>query len=172
MCINRDSSPPTCLCGCSLKCGIITVAVFEILGLLGSISSMQPWSILGSVIQVAPIVALLIYSQSRTIANINYIWKCCEFGFLLVAIVAFVFILEFYDLPHHVCSTVNLAESLTSQEEQVATECEKHARFWMYIAWGACIVIAVPIQYLIVSIFKAYRDEIKEDDATSYNQLP
>ena len=42
----------------------------------------------------------------------------------------------------------------------------------MYIAWGACFVIAVLIQYLIVSIFKAYRDKIKEDDATSYYQLP
>ena len=74
MCINRDVSPPTCLCGCSLMCGIITVAVLEGLGLLGAIASLEPFSIMGSLLQCAPLIALFIWSESYTVRNINYIW--------------------------------------------------------------------------------------------------
>ena len=68
--------------------------------------------------------------------------------------------------------TADLTSNMQGAESLTA-DCEKHARMYMYIVWGACIVIIVPIQYLIVSIFKAYRDEIKEDGADgSYNELP
>ena len=64
--------------------------------------------------------------------------------------------------------------SLNAKEGETMTpfdNCEKHARIWMYIAWGITGLVLIPIQYLIVSIFKAYRDEIKEDES-EYEQLP
>ena len=76
MCINRDDKPTTCCCGCSLKCGIITYAIFVCLELIAAAVKGQTWGIAGSLLNLAPLVALAIKSDSQGIRLLNYIWQC------------------------------------------------------------------------------------------------
>ena len=55
--------------------------------------------------------------------------------------------------------------------------CMIHVRVWMYISWFFGVAIFLPLQVLITSIFKAYRDEIKEDgtparESSDYQEIP
>ena len=54
--------------------------------------------------------------------------------------------------------------------------CVKHMRVIMYVGWVLGVLVLLPIQLLITSIFKAYRDDIKEDgspsEATDYQEIP
>ena len=49
--------------------------------------------------------------------------------------------------------------------------CEQAARPWLYAGLGLVALLILPLQYLIMSIFKAYADEIK-DGEVEYQQLP
>ena len=42
---------------------------------------------------------------------------------------------------------------------------------YLYIAWAIATVAFLPLQFLIMQIFKAYHDELKED-GQGYSQLP
>ena len=62
------------------------------------------------------------------------------------------------------------------EETTPMENCVKHTRMWIYIVWGAAAIVFVPTQYIIVSIFRAYRDEIKveapEKQQQKYDLLP
>ena len=167
MCINRDNSPPTCLCGCSLMCGIITVAVLEGLGLVSAVASLEPFSIMGSVIQIAPLICLFIWKESYTVRQVNYIWQLCGFIFTVTALVVAIFLIEFWDVPSHVCYGASMDAYLG--EDRELTQCEKQARMWIWIIWGVAVLLVAPLQFQIVRMFKAYRDELKPEE---YSELP
>ena len=40
-CISTDTRPRTCCCGCSLLCGVLFFLFFEVLSLIGAITSME-----------------------------------------------------------------------------------------------------------------------------------
>ena len=68
VCINRDSKPATCLCGCSLYCGIVTVTILKALGLFSAIATMNPSGVLWSLFECYILSSLLYWRDNKTFA--------------------------------------------------------------------------------------------------------
>ena len=74
-CIQKQGDfPATCCCGCTLKCGVITIMILESIGLISSIATMQVFPIVMQTLFVLPMWLLLCYDKSRTLRTINYVW--------------------------------------------------------------------------------------------------
>ena len=155
MCINRDDKPTTCCCGCTLKCGIITFGVFAALELLGAVVEMWTFPIIGSLINIAPLVALAIKPDSAGIRLWNYIWQCIALGVIIIGLVAAVIGAEFFIAM--ICGAASAADGDLAQDT-----CSNAARIPFYAAILVLIAVLVPLQVLWVRVFKAYYDELKE----------
>ena len=68
MFIDRSNKPATCLCGCSLYCGIITVTVLKGLGLLSAVATMNLSGVLWSLFECSILIALLYWDDNKTLA--------------------------------------------------------------------------------------------------------
>ena len=166
MCIDRDSKPATCLCGCSLPCGIITNGVFVGLALISSVAAVHLPGIVWNLIVGAPLVALAFAPKNLTVRLINYIWQVIGFIGLLVAVVAWLCFIIFFDMPNWVCSTHSEIKSqLGNESADPLKTCEDIMVGVLYGVWLAFTIIFVPISFLFVSIFKAYYEELKEEQS-------
>lgn len=87
---------------------------------------------------------------------------------MLVALVVAIFLIEFWDVPSHICWGMSLDEVAGPDRE--LTSCEKSARLWIWIIWAVAVLLIAPLQFQIVRMFKAYRDELKPEG--EYNELP
>ena len=161
-CINRDKSPATCCCGCSLTCGIITVGVLEGINLVINIFALNTWGIIASVAFLIPIVALAIWKESKALRFVNFLIQAIILGAAIVGLLVWVICIDGFDLPGHFCGLTSISgDDLGSDLGQ--RSCEKAVRLYMYVAWAIATVLALPLQFLIMQIFKAYHDELKDD---------
>ena len=173
MCINRDKSPATCCCGCSLECGIITVAVLHAINLCAEIFALNWWGVLFACAFLIPICCLAIWKESKPLRFINFLIQAIILGAAVIGIIIFVIAIEGFDLPEKFCGVATLGDLGDDFGAQLATNsCVKAVKMWLYIVFGALVVIYLPLQWLFMSIFKAYHDELKEDGSGGYSQLP
>ena len=75
----------------------------------------------------------------------NYVWQCIVSALLWIGLMIWVVLLVFYDLQ--------------GQKRAIL----------LYCLIGA-VLIVVPVQYLIVSIFKAYLEELQEEETNKASQ--
>ena len=99
ICINRDSSPATCCCGCSVKCGVITVGVLYGLDAAGNIFAGNLMGIIVSVALLLPIIAMAIWKESKGLRYFNYLVQAAIFFASIIGIIALAVCIEMYDLP-------------------------------------------------------------------------
>ena len=166
-CIDREKSPATCCCGCSLTCGVITVGVLYGLDLVGNIFALNVWGILASLFFLVPIAAMAIWKESKGLRFFNYLLQAIILGASIIALIVLVICIDGYDLPEFFCSYNNIIDSNDIGQQS----CMKAVRLYLYGAWAAACVLWLPLQFLFMSIFKAYHDELKED-GQGYSQLP
>ena len=87
-------------------------------------------------------------------------------GVTIFLLILFVASIDFYDLSEPFCHY-----SKTNAKDWDHEACKPVMRLYLYGVWAVATIIFVPLQYLIMSIFKAYHDELKED-GQGYSQLP
>ena len=95
-------------------------------------------------------------------------------GILLISLGICVVLIEETDVAEQACEYMSTIARI-GEETTPMENCVKHTRMWIYIMWGAAATIFVTTQYIIVSIFRAYRDEIKVEevpDKQQYDLLP
>ena len=173
-CINRDTKPSTCCCGCSVMCGIITIAILNLINVVGAIAGLHAPSIVASILMFLPLAALFVWPKSHLVRKINYILQCICLGMLAVGLIIWVFAIDLlWNLPEAVCKHALAHPDLHDADDQfpelTEENCEGHARKWMYIAWAVSCVLFVPLEVLITSIFKAHMDDCEEEgEAAQY----
>ena len=156
MFINRENSPATCCCGCQLEVGIFLAAVLQGLRLVGAIVSLEPKLIAIEVVIYLPLIALAI-NRSWIVRQINYVWQNICLIALIISLLAIVLAEVFLNISAEVCKMET--ELLNKMQDN----CEHNLKTFIYATVLIANVVFVPLQYLIVSIFKAYRDELADD---------
>ena len=64
---------------------------------------------------------------------------------------------------------LNLPEKICGYSESNAYDsCMTSMNTLLYVGWAICAVIVLPIQFFIINVFKAYRDELEEEKADDY----
>ena len=175
MCINRDKKPATCMCGCSLVCGIVTLAILQGLGLLANLVHLNWLGVGISAFFLLPTVSVLIFKESVTARQIAYIWQWFSMGILLIVLTCWIIAIDGFGLPKMFCAGHEIFADHIDDEDLSALgdDCEKHVRIYMYLGWSAAVVLTVPIQWLFLSIFSEHYEELKGSEAGgSYSQLP
>ena len=150
MCINREKLPWTCCCGCSLKCGIITYAIFVVLELIGAFATMQIAPIIFSALSLLPLIALWCSPDSWGIRLWNYIWQAIMM--LAVVIGGVVMIITLCTATAAVSSATSQLNSSGVDTSGVTGAFAGALGIMMAIALG----IMVPMQALWLCIFKAH----------------
>ena len=150
MCNNREKLPWTCCCGCSLKCGIITYAVFVCLELLGAFCTMQIAPIIFSALSLLPLIALWCSPDSWGIRLWNYVWQAIMM--LAVVIGGVVMIITLVGATAVVADVSNAAQQSGIDTSGATSAVAGTLGIMMAIALG----IMVPLQALWLCIFKAH----------------
>ena len=101
-CINRDKSPATCCCGCSLTCGIITVGVLYGLELVGCLFALNYSGIITLAVFL-PICAMAIWKESKALRFANFLIQAILLGALIIGLLVWVICIDGYDLPELFC---------------------------------------------------------------------
>ena len=167
-CINYpENSPPTCCCGCSLTCGIITVGVFQAINLAINIFALNTWGVIGAFILLLPIILLAFWRESKALRFANFLIQAIGLGCLIISLIVWLVCIDGYDLPELFCNVTTHGVALDLGEQS----CMQAVRLYLYIAWAFALIIVLPIQFLIMNIFKAYHNELKEE-GQGYSQLP
>ena len=107
-CINRDKSPATCCCGCSLTCGVITVGVFYGIDLVVNIFALNTWGILLSLFFLIPIAAMAIWKESKALRFFNFLLQAIILGGSIVGLLIWVICIDGINLPEHFCGITAL----------------------------------------------------------------
>ena len=64
---------------------------------------------------------------------------------------------------------LNLPEKICGYSESYGYDsCMTSMNTLLYVCWAICAVIVLPIQFFIINVFKAYRDELEEEKADDY----
>ena len=174
MCINRETKPITCCCGCTLTCGIITYFVFCALGLISAIASMCWWSISMAVLEIVPVIALYFANESKGVRMWNYIQQCVFLGITVILLIAAIVGIE--ALVDMICNNEDVIGAIHSKDntsEFGLSACEDAIRLPVYVVWTCMALIFVPIQIMWVRVFKAYLDELPEKNSEEdYAPIP
>ena len=108
-CIRREEGKPdTYCCGCSLFCGVVTVAVLNGIGLVSAIAGLNPIHIATNLFFTTPLICIFIWRDSRTCRNINFIWQCIAFVMMLVGLSGWVWAIDGMELPAMFCSSASM----------------------------------------------------------------
>ena len=145
MCINRETKPWSCCCGCSLKCGIITYAVFVVLELIGAFVTKQVGPIIFVVLSLIPLIALAIKPDSWGIRLWNYVWQIIMMAVVCIGGVIMVI---------SAVGATAVAGSVGGAEAAGAVGS------MMLVMLIIALSIMLPLQILWLCIFKAYFEEL------------
>ena len=99
---------------------------------------------------------MAIWKESKGLRFANFLIQAIILGATIIMLLVWVICIDGFDLPEYFCNIT----TLTDTKDLGQQSCEKAVRLYMYIAWAICTVIFVPLQFLIMSIFKAYHDEL------------
>ena len=101
--INKEDSPATCCCGCTVQTGVIIVAVLSGLNLLFAIGQVNLSLIMAELILYSPFIALAICNKSWIVRTILYVLHYIYFIFSIISIVSLVLALFLLRLPKYLC---------------------------------------------------------------------
>lgn len=73
MFIDKEQSPTTCCCGCTLTCGIITLFVLQAIGLVASIVELNTGMILFGLANTVPLACLYYYNGCAPVRHWNFL---------------------------------------------------------------------------------------------------
>ena len=118
-------------------------------------------------------IAVLLWRESYTVRNINYIWQWVQFaGFWLFMLAISIFHHEFIE---HVCkgagsrSTEETGIRLEAKQDEDFASCTEFLTTWHNLLFVLAILFGSLYQYMWVSVFWAYRNELsdceKEEEA-------
>ena len=82
---------------------------------------------------------------------------------MCIGLIVWVVLISAADLANNACETSSKTFPEGSSAPSDYDNCYKETSVIMYCAWAGCCVVFIPLQLLIVSIFKAYRDDIKDE---------
>ena len=80
----RENNSTTYLCGCSLKCGIVTVAVFSSLGLVANVALFNWAGFTVSLLDVASLFCLFVWNDTSWARTLNYAWQNVKLAVLII----------------------------------------------------------------------------------------
>ena len=160
MCINKTNKPATCCCGCSLVCGVITIGVLRTLSFIGAFLTLEPLIMIWPTIDLIPIIALLIWKNSRMVRLINFIWAAIWLVISCVGIICLFFLVRPF------------TDVICSDSSNDNDDCEDAASVAIYIVLGFAAVVLLPVQFLFMRILKAYADELKIVDVEQQKFAP
>ena len=171
VCINRDNKPATCCCGCSLVCGIVTLAILHSLGVISNIAAGSWGGACGQLTVLVPMYLTLFMEESKTLRLVNVFIQGGILALMIVGILVFIILIFAADLPHYFCNLAkpDLSDFDINLDHIHDEECEKHVGLYLWIAVLIVTFLTVPLQYLFYAIFQAHYDEIKGEP--EYQQL-
>ena len=123
---------------------------------MGAIVSLNPILVAIEVLIYLPLIALAI-NRSWIVRQINYVWQYICLIALIISLLAIALSAFLLNLPAQICKMDS--ELLNKSKDQ----CEHNLQTFIYTTCAISFFLFVPLQYLIVSVFKAYRDELAED---------
>ena len=109
---------------------------------------------------------MAIWKESKGLRFANFLIQAIIFGATIVFLLVWLICIDGYDLPEWFCGF-----DLSGASDLGQQSCKKAVRLYLYGAWAIVTLVFLPLQLLIMSIFKAYHDELK-DDSQGYSQLP
>ena len=171
MCINRDTKPATCCCGCSLMCGIITYTVFQCLSIISNIAVGFWTGMALELIFLAPNLWVIFSQDSAVARKVAYIFQWITFGLgiLFVLVWAIILLTGFSWVIDQACGIVGDTEIYnwdTGAYEPLNSGGSCAARI-KGLAWAGLLITAaalLPLQYLFVRIFGTFHEEKSESD--------
>ena len=131
------------------------------LGLVVDISVGSIAGILIRIVILLPIVALAIWKESKGLRYFNFLLQAIIFGALLIFLIVLVISIDSQDVPELFCWNAPTVADSNNMDKQ---SCKKAVRLFLYGAWAIATFLILPLQFLIMSIFKAYHEELKKDD--------
>ena len=160
-CINKEAKPVTCLCGCSLVSGIITVAVITGLSLVVEIATLNWRGVLFCLLDAVPLVCIWIRNDQRWARTYAFVWQCLLFALLCISLLLTAIFFHF--VIDMACSDASTIASSKNTETQLKSDvCGQRLLGIFWITWSLLAAILVPLQWLFLTIFKAYREELVE----------
>ena len=149
ICINRDNKPSTCCCGCSLICGIITLAVLNSLGIVGHLFSGAWGASLGLLGITVPMYMLIFMRENKTVGLVNVIIQGVVLASLILSIFVFAILISAADLPHYICTMDQLKLygwlEVKGNNDSTDAVCEKTVYNWLWLGLVLTALISVPL---------------------------
>ena len=163
MFINREKSPATCCCGCTLTCSMINYVVFQSFGLVTAIAQLNVFWILFGLANIVPVVSLYFYNESASVRQWNIFQQCVSLcilvGFLTYSFIHIDHILMYACYEH--AGMIHLGS------------CMKDSRAYFYFAFFFLGGVALMLQVMWVRLFKVYYDELVDKNGdVKYSELP
>ena len=124
-----------------------------------NVFALNTWGVVVSIILFLPIVLLAFCKENKALRFANFIIQAIGFGCLIISLLVWVICIDGYDLPEKFCNVSTLGTGIDLGQQS----CMTTVRLYLYVAWAFALIIALPIQYLFMNIFKAYHDELKEE---------
>ena len=151
LCLKKENKPWTCCCGCSVTCGVIFYSCLQGLWLLSAVLTLQVGPIISVLILLLPLICLIVKRKSVGARNCMYIWLWVQFGlFLLTMLILLILIIALTKLLAVGCDD--------------DAECVAKFAVWLYLIWFAILLLGSPLQILWIELFKAYRDQLKQEN--------
>ena len=97
-CIDREKSPATCCCGCSLTCGIVTIGVLQGFNLAINVFAPNTWGVIGAFLLFFPILLLAFLKESKALRFVNFLIQAISLGCLIIGLIVWLCCIDGYDL--------------------------------------------------------------------------
>ena len=151
----NEAGDRQCCCGCSIKCGVIFVTVLQTLGLISAFASMSVMPILTECIMCGLLYSMFIWPKNGMLRTVNYILQAIWFWCLVIGALILMILLIAMDLPGKFCDY--------PEGSFLESECSKEINKYLWGGWACAILLCVPYQWLITSIFNAWKQELEDE---------
>ena len=158
----NEAGDTTCCCGCSIKCGVIFVTVLQTLGLISAFASMSVMPILTECITCGLLYSMFIWPANGTLRTVNYILQAIYFWFLVIGALILMILLIAMDLPGKFC--------YNTEAGYVDITCSNQINKFLWGGFAAAILLCIPYQWLITSVFKAWKQELENETEEGQKQ--
>ena len=148
MCVQGKDKPFSCCCGCKISTAVIIYAVLQGISLCMNIATLYWGSILASLLVNSPLIALAFNRDSHTVRHVNFVWQWVLMVLYLIGMTAFLILI--------ITGSAFLADQMGGMSGAMGP---------IYIVWAIVFAIVVPIQYMWIKVFEAFRDELEGEDS-------
>ena len=123
---------------------------------------MQWSSILFSLLQLGPVIAIAIKKESYTVRQVAYVWQWVMMVLFLIAMLCAIIAITAFGAAFSFGCTD--ADNLIKDADgnTAYDNCASGFMIYIYLAWATFLIIGSALQYMWIQVFKAFRDEIEE----------